>query len=400
MRRFLALFLIGFLLLGAVPAGAADTEEPAFSDVSPEEWYAFGIGDAERRGLMIGVGDGLFAPDTELSRAMAVTVLWRLAGEPEGPEKSGFADVPEDTWYTAAAAWAEEQGIARGYGDGLFGPNDPVLREQLAVLLYRYARCRGFDVSFDGPGFEVSEDDDANWGLNAMAWAAYHMFFNHKQVRLDYGGMMGSGSTGYSRCPGDAALRGETAVFLSRFCRVYLDGEGEEARVLYRPVSDQGYRGGYVWDFMTMELPETWQGNYVMHTAAYDGVLESVSFSFTDCSNHVSRTSGGYLFTLVLYPEGKDSSQFGSWETLGDAGPGKSGRVCTVDAGPVMGRLCLYADLPQEGSEYLLGELYNPEQPGSYLVMRDAIPDILSSVRFDGGVKVVDVAPGFDIPLG
>ncbi len=391
MKRMLLLLALSLLMM-VLPLGAFAAGESEYVDVSEDDWYAWSVADVTRRGLMIGTGNEEFSPEADLSRAMLVTVLWRLAGEPAAAVESSFLDVPVGKWYTEAVAWAAAEGIAEGYGDGRFGPTDSLTREQLAAFFYRWAEENGYDVSLQGPGVVFGVESAADWAADAMAWAGDRCFLNGSLV--NDGGIM---SASYSLCPGKGATRGETAVFLSRLCRAYLDGEAEEPVVLYRPVSDHGDMGGYLWNFMTMELPEFWQGNVRVVSGSYAGVLEAVYFTFEDLSNHRPRSDQGYLFCLTLWPEGKDSGWFGSWETLGDAADGKSGRICTVDAGPIMGRLCLYVDY-REGEDGSMR--FNPENPGNYRKLSACIDGILDSIRFDSGVTVVDVAPGFDIPLG
>ena len=404
MRRFLSLLLAAFLLLGALPAHAADNEAPAFADVPADAWYAFGISDVYRRGLMIGTGDELFSPEDTLTRAMVVTVLWRMAGEPAAEKAAPFTDVPGDRWYSASVAWAAENGVAEGYGGGLFGPTDPVTREELSAFLYRWARDLGADVSCDPSRYPGDgETLPSPWAKDAVAWARDRGLLNWRKVMLAYGGMGGSGSTGYRICPRETATRGETAVFVSRFCRIYLDETDVEPTVTFRPVMDAGNVGGYLWDFMTLELPETWQESTGCTYAGYAGVLEAMSVEFYDLSVYMARTPLGRLFYLTLYPEGKDSSNFGSWETLGEAAPGKSGRLCTVDAGPIMGRLCLYVNYfaDEDGMWAEQGmRIYDPAQPGNCLKELADVEEILHSIRFSGSVKVVEAAAAYQDLMG
>ena len=122
---------------------------------------------------MNGVGNGRFDPAGTTTRAMVVTMLWRLEGEPNATRSAGFLDIPADTWYTDSVAWAAENGIVTGYNASAFGPNDPVTREQLAVILYRYAQYKGQNT---GKGVAALNGfDDASqvsaWAVDAMGWA-------------------------------------------------------------------------------------------------------------------------------------------------------------------------------------------------------------------------------------
>ncbi|MBR4656393.1 MAG: S-layer homology domain-containing protein [Oscillospiraceae bacterium] len=120
----------------SIPVGAV---ESAYTDVSEDAWYAASVAYCTEHELMNGVGNGCFQPQSEVSRAMAVTVLYRMAGEPQPVEAtSGFPDVPEGTWYSPAVAWAVEAELVRGYEDGDFLPGQSITREELATLFWRY----------------------------------------------------------------------------------------------------------------------------------------------------------------------------------------------------------------------------------------------------------------------
>ena len=416
MKRLCSL-LLAVLMAGMVlPLGALAAVDTPFSDVDPEAWYAWCVNDAEERGLMNGTGEGTFTPDGDLTRAMLVTVLWRLTGCPAPQEPAPFDDIPAGTWYSDAVAWASGFQVAEGYGGGIFGPNDPVTREQMAVIFYRWAQGQEYDVSFTHCDALVQEeaniklfvwveDDEgqrgssvnaekaiSDWAVDAVEWAAEHDFLVRREVR----GLDPYGGGAWYLCAPDTATRAEVAVFLSRFCRVYVDG-GDTATVLFCPDVDFTELGGCRWDFMSMELPETWQGAYGLMTAGYDGVPDAVTLTFEDLSNYQSRTSGGQLFYLTLWPSGVDASWFGGWEKLGDASPGKSGRLCTIQA--PMGRLDLYvtyaADRYSEENPPL-GRLYDPDNPKNYLKMQSRIEGILQTIRFDRGVTVLDTVPGCD----
>ena len=115
-----------------------DKPWPVFDDVSEGEWYYQAVKYVYDMELMIGVADDSFGIESTLTRAMIVTILYRCAGEPSIVETASlFVDVADDMWYTEAIIWGVENGIIFGYGDGRFGPNNPVTNEQLAALIYR-----------------------------------------------------------------------------------------------------------------------------------------------------------------------------------------------------------------------------------------------------------------------
>ncbi len=143
-----------------------------FPDVTEGDWFYDAVRCAYENSLMDGVGDNLFAPNSETTRAQLVTILYRLAGEPEPGGDSGFADVAAGTWYTDAVAWAAENGIVNGVSDTEFAPGDDITREQLAAILYRYAAYQGYDVSqrADLSGFGDAESI-SGYAQEALSWA-------------------------------------------------------------------------------------------------------------------------------------------------------------------------------------------------------------------------------------
>ena len=158
---------------GQVTVTVTFAEAPLpFPDVTEGDWFYDAVRYAYETGLMDGVGDSLFAPNSETTQAQLVTILYRLAGEPEPGGDSGFADVAAGTWYTDAVAWAAENGIVNGVSDTEFVPGDDITREQLAAILYRYAACQGYDVSqrADLSGFGDAESI-SGYAQEALSWA-------------------------------------------------------------------------------------------------------------------------------------------------------------------------------------------------------------------------------------
>lgn len=142
-----------------------------FTDVN-NHWAYSAIKRVYNRGLMLGVSDTRFAPDQALSRAMLVTVLYRLADEPDVTADNPFTDVPAGQWYTNAVIWAAANGIVSGFGDGTFRPNAPATRAQAAVMLCGYAKLAGCDTTQRA---DLSAYADAaeipSWALAEMQWA-------------------------------------------------------------------------------------------------------------------------------------------------------------------------------------------------------------------------------------
>ena len=177
-----------------------------FSDVTESDWFYDAVTYAYENGLMDGVGAGLFAPNSETTRAQLVTILYRLSGQPAPSGDSGFSDVETGTWYTDAVAWAAQNGIVNGVSDTQFVPGDDITREQLAVILYRYATYQGYDVSqrADLSGF-VDAGTISTYAQEALSWA------NAQGLVL--------GFEDDSLRPQGTATRAQIAAVLMRFCQ-------------------------------------------------------------------------------------------------------------------------------------------------------------------------------------
>lgn len=163
------IFAVSAALLASTKASAYE----GFSDLKVNAWYRDGIEYVLKHGLMNGVSKTKFAPEGAVSRAAVVTVLWRMAGSPTAGDAISYTDVSRDAWYAEAICWATSAGIAGGYPDGQFGANDPVTREQLAAMLYRFAKAQGYDVSV-GEDTNILSYDDAfsvsGYAIPALQW--------------------------------------------------------------------------------------------------------------------------------------------------------------------------------------------------------------------------------------
>ena len=187
---------------------AQEPEQPwenPFHDVDEDAWYAGAVQYVQENGLMAGTGPTTFAPDATSSRSMVVTTLWRLEGSPVVNYAMDFTDVAEGSWYAEAVRWAASEGIAGGYGGSSFGPSDTITREQLAVMLYRYAQEQGYDVtaSADLSGFS-DVNDVSDYALEALKWASAAGIVN--------------GTSENTLTPQGSATRAQVAVMLMRFC--------------------------------------------------------------------------------------------------------------------------------------------------------------------------------------
>ena len=199
-----------------MPSGKV-TVEASFAEIAPEplpfgdvddgDWFADAVRFVYENGMMNGVSETSFAPHATTSRSMIVTILYRLEGEPVVDYAMDFTDVAGDAYYAEAVRWAASEGIVGGYGGGLFGAEDAVAREQLAVILYRYAVYKGYDVSIGEDTNILSYADFADlseYAIPAMQWAC--------------GAGIVNGTSESTLTPQGEATRAQVAAMLMRFC--------------------------------------------------------------------------------------------------------------------------------------------------------------------------------------
>ena len=176
-----------------------------FADVNGH-WALEYIRYVYENDLMSGTGDAAFTPDGTLTRAMLATILYGMEDGPAVTAANAFTDVPDGAWYTDAVLWANEKGIVSGYGGGKFGPQDPVTREQMAAMLYRYAQSKG--EGFQGAwAFRLDYADGSDlsdYAYEAMCWCTMKGVISGRPNNL--------------LDPKGCATRAETAAMLMRFC--------------------------------------------------------------------------------------------------------------------------------------------------------------------------------------
>ncbi|MBQ4574709.1 MAG: InlB B-repeat-containing protein, partial [Clostridia bacterium] len=177
-----------------------------FTDLNKLDWFYEDVELVYRKNIMIGVNEtgDCFAPYETASRAMLVTMLWRLDGEPSITESAAFNDVHRNEWYSDAIAWAASNGIVNGYGNGRFGTKDAVSREQIMAILFRYADYKGW---IDNIPVSDSPYNCSKWAENNIHWAASI-------------GLTGGIESDISNMT-EHASRAEIAAFFARFCRTF-----------------------------------------------------------------------------------------------------------------------------------------------------------------------------------
>lgn len=175
-----------------------------FTDVEENGWYHTGVDFMVKNGFMNGVADDAFDVDGNLTRAQLVTILYRIAGEPESTATNPFADVADGQWYTTAVIWAAENGIVKGVNTTTFAPNDQITREQIATILFRYAKAEKVEGKLAGfpDAGKVSD-----YAADAMAWAVEQGLIN---------GISESDGKTYL-APQETATRAQIAVILMRY---------------------------------------------------------------------------------------------------------------------------------------------------------------------------------------
>ncbi len=187
---------------------AVNIYEPAiFTDTVASAWYAKHVDRIYDLGIMNGTGTHTFAPDAGVTRAMAATVLYRIAGEPEIRQDPPFSDVPEKRYYSGAVTWAAQTGVVKGYPDGTFRPDEYITREQLSVLLFRYTAALDPEYVKNGylEGFP-DQDKVHSYARRAIAWAVTN------------GLIQGVGADGRAWLrPEENATRAQFATIISRY---------------------------------------------------------------------------------------------------------------------------------------------------------------------------------------
>ena len=207
-KRFLEVATTHLSTFVALPVEVVDMP---FTDVKEEDWFYGAVVYAYQNGILTGTGETTFSPNGTMTRSMLVTALWRLEGEPEASGASGFPDVKPDAWYAEAVDWASQTGLVSGTGAG-FDPEGSVTREQIASILYRYAKLKGWDVSKTANLQDFADGTDTSaWATRAMEWA--------------YAEKLITGKDGNRLDPQGQATRAEVAAILMRL----LESKAEKA---------------------------------------------------------------------------------------------------------------------------------------------------------------------------
>ncbi|NLB78314.1 MAG: S-layer homology domain-containing protein, partial [Clostridiaceae bacterium] len=200
----LVTFVLDHLSLYVIGEDKAPAFINPFTDVNTGDWFYEDVKYAYENALMIGTGTTSFSPNLETTRGMIVTILHRLEGSPNVSGANIFADVAGGKWYSNAVKWAAENRIVAGYGNGKFGPEDSITREQMAVILMNYAKLKGYDVSAKTNLEKFTDSSEvSDWATNALAWANAKGLIN--------------GISSEILAPQGLATRAQVAAILHRF---------------------------------------------------------------------------------------------------------------------------------------------------------------------------------------
>ena len=227
-KRFGALLLALILALSLSVTAYAAVEDTGFSDVAADAWYADAVTYVRDNGLMSGTSDTTFTPGGTMTRGMLVTTLYRMAGSPSLENEDlgyPFADVTGDAWYAGGVCWARLAGVVGGYSEDQFGPDDPVTREQIAAILWRYA---GSPAAESGTDF-ADEGSISAYAAQAVDWARANGIVN--------------GVEDNRFLPQSSATRAQVATILRNYLTMEEAGEPEDpegSRVLVAYFSATG----------------------------------------------------------------------------------------------------------------------------------------------------------------
>jgi len=210
LKKFVSVFLAVVMLLAMSMTAFAAVSNTGFSDVAANAWYADSVVYVRDNGLMGGTSTTTFSPDATITRGQIAAILYRASGSPAVSGGTQFPDVASNAYYASATRWASVGGIVSGYSNGNFGPNDPITRQQLAAILWRYA---GSPAASQGQDF-VDESSISSYASTAVDWARES-------------GVIG-GKDGNRFDPNGSATRAQAAVILHRYMELTGKHTGSE----------------------------------------------------------------------------------------------------------------------------------------------------------------------------
>lgn len=270
-KKSISALMISALMVGITLPAHAAIDDTGFSDVDANAWYAKATIYCRDNGLMSGTGGTSFSPNSTMTRAMLAVVLYRLAGSPSVSGNSSFQDVANNSWCADAVIWASQNGIIRGYDNGLFGVNDPISREQLATILWRYA---GSPSAQQGSDF-TDENSIASYAMDAADWVHANGIMN--------------GTAGGMFSPKASATRAQVATVLMNYTHTRQianpDHSDGESRVLVAYFSRYGNT-----DYDS-NVDATTSASVVVSNGQRQGTTELIA-------RMIAEETGGYLHLI------------------------------------------------------------------------------------------------------
>ncbi len=302
-KRFLSVLLSLCLVLGMIPSTAfAVGGNLPFTDVDTTDWYYDAVQYVYEKGMMNGTSTTNFTPNETTTRGMIVTILHRMEGTPAAIG-AAFTDVLVDQWYSGAVSWASANGIVGGYGGGMFGPGDPITREQMAAILNRYSQHKGYDAGTVGSIAGFSDASQiSSYAVDSMAWAI--------------GNGLISGTGNNTLAPQGNATRAQVATILMRFCENVADKGSTTPETpvnkTYTVTFDLNYGSNTQYDVKTVKEGET---------VAKPSNPSRSGYSF---SGWYAEKSGGRQFDFKTGIT-SDLTLYAHWSRNSSSGDGSSG---------------------------------------------------------------------------
>lgn len=346
-KRLLALLLALCLVAALLPATALASGSP-FQDVKPNDWFYKQVQYVYENDLMSGTGASTFSPKTPTNRGMVAFILYKLEGEPPVSGSAGFTDVTSQ-YFAKAVTWAVQNKIAAGMGNNRFVPNGPVTREQLALMLYNYAKYKGYDTTSSADLTRFSDYGKIHtWGREALAWA--------NSIGLI------SGTSGNRIDPTGNALRGQMAVILCAFCQRFVDEPVDPGNPTPAPSGkatvrfDYNYTGAPAGPALTVEVGQK-----------VEAIAQPTREGYTFLGWY-TRPSGGNLFSFDTAVSG-DMTLYAQWsgtqtvQVAFDLGYENSGTIPPVNVVP--GQLCPELTFTPQRENYKFdGWFTSPDENG------------------------------------
>ena len=255
-KKLLSLTLAAAMTLGvSAPAMAAEGTAPVFNDVASDAWYAPAVSYVSEKGIMNGTGDNAFGPSLTVTRGMVYQTLYNMAGRPAVAEAASFNDV-SDQWYADAAAWAEDEGLTTGVGQGAFGGDRAMTRQELGKVFADYADAQGAQADNADLSTYADATSVADWAKDGMERAVALGILSGSQNKLN---------------PTGTAQRSELAQILMNFGQLTFETPAED------------YIKAHAEDFfLTGKAEYTIQGMMVSKDTTFHNDLENVDYTATD----------------------------------------------------------------------------------------------------------------------